>query len=927
MVQQQQPERSPEWVLHPESLTINPDSPLGGAGPTSTYRGTFERHFVAVRKHDPDTPWQPLGVDTPHNIKAYEVSAGMEYLHAMNVIHGRLKPSNVLITSDGHACVTDYGLYQLGTSLPASSPRYFSPEAWKGRTSKPSDVFAFAMTAYEIFTLTPPWGILSDGQIFQLMVREGERPDRPEQTDPTATIPDRDWQLLQDAWVTDPNMRPTFAQVAARLLAPDLVPDGVEAPAVDTPPDQPSSPRDLPSPTLVNAVSPAPPPYASPSPRPLPRPSVTLHLGRFQSSPLAPGDIPIRSNTLPHTGTRHRSSLSASTHVEMSEIHQPLVSIPQQKMIVSNGLPSPQSDNSSGAPTPAPQPRPARISLASPPTLGIGTIDSAHSSAIFGFPDTARLSPPASAPGQFGFISPRTSGAFSDQGHFRSLTSSVRRGSEPQNLRSSFALSRSPYSEYSGSRTQLALGGGIPERAESVISDGSRRGKTSGSINTGRPSAIIVAGALDAEIGGARKREVIDSYLEIVQQLATESQRDAEKLITAGVVPNLILLLKSRAMDGQGLAVVLKTLGILARDPLSANTIFRTNTSTTLTEIIDTSVDEDCVALAVWCLSRLSRSAELAQQLIKGDLVSLLVTKGLAESVPTATAASWCLGNLVYNDDLGETLASIQFVPQALVDNLKHSMIQDPPRPEYVSSAIYAIARLSRTIKLAKVLAKCGCVEPLIKCLTSSDDPDVLMWSARAIGCLMRPNSSDMSKTLLDAGAARGLARLPRVIPSENVRPLEAFAFAIQRFSIAEWGSGTRKALVEAGVVDSLLAALRTASDSTNQRVHIEIAIAVSALGDVGGGEIRKEIVRAGGVDILKQVGKTKNKDVARACSMAVTSVTGNIWTRNTASAKAAMMHNWSGGCPDHQPDCPILGPMDLYTMQSGSSGTLSVII
>lgn len=66
------------------------------------------------------------------------------------------------------------------------------------------------------------------------MVREGERPDHPEPTDPSATIPDRDWQVLQDAWVTDPNMRPTFAQVAARMLAPDPVPEGVEAPAEET---------------------------------------------------------------------------------------------------------------------------------------------------------------------------------------------------------------------------------------------------------------------------------------------------------------------------------------------------------------------------------------------------------------------------------------------------------------------------------------------------------------------------------------------------------------------------------------------------------------------------------------------------------------------------------------------------------------------
>ncbi|KAG8901647.1 hypothetical protein FRC01_009784, partial [Tulasnella sp. 417] len=743
---QQQPQRprSPEWILLPESLTINPDAPLGAIGSSSTYRGTFERHHVAVRKFAPDALWQALAdtvqrslsLQHPHVLQvfgvshqsiqptymvyplfddgnvmqylrrvpdvmrarlAYEVSAGMEYLHSMNVIHGRLKPSNVLVTSEGHACVTDYGLYQLG-SMPASSPRYFSPEAWKGRTSKPSDVFAFAMTAYEIFTLALPWGILSDTQIYQLMIREGERPDRPESSDPSA-IADRDWQVLQDAWAVDPNARPTFAQIAARMLAPDLAPEVTDEPEGIPSPILPLSPTATSTPTLVNVqtISPAPPPYGSPSPRTLPQTSLSLDTGRFQASGLVSGNSS-RSNTL-HPATRQRSSLSALTHVEVGEIHQPFPlgaqQQQQQKMIVSNGLPSPHSDGSSDTQSPAPQTRHTRVSSVSTQQLGVGSVESANSSSVFGFGDARRSSPPMTATA-FGLLSPRTSGAYSmDQSHFRSLTSpSIRRGFEPPSQRSSMAFSpRAPYSEWSGSTAQLALGGGIPERAESVISDGSRRAAAAGSIASGRPSARIVAGALEAEITGGRKRDVIDGYLEVIQQLATDSPREAEKLVAAGVVPTLILLLKSRAMDGQGLDLVLKALGILARDPLTANTIFRTNTSATLLEIIDTSMDEDSVALAIWCLSRMSRNAELASQLIKGDLVSLLITKGLAGPIPTATATSWCLGNLVYTDDLADTLASIQYVPQALVDNLKHALIQDPPRNEYISAAIYAIAR------------------------------------------------------------------------------------------------------------------------------------------------------------------------------------------------------------------------------------------
>jgi hypothetical protein len=107
--------------------------------------------------------------------------------------------------------------------------------------------------------------------------------------------------------------------------------------------------------------------------------------------------------------------------------------------------------------------------------------------------------------------------------------------------------------------------------------------------------------------------------------------------------------------------------------------------------------------------------------------------------------------------------------------------------------------------------------------------------------------------------------------------------------------------------VDSLLAALRTAADEPYPQVHIELAYAIALLSDVGGTSIRKEIVNAGGINILKQIGGTAARpDVVKACNLAVTSINGNLWSRNAASAKAAMAHEWSGGCPDYLPECPV---------------------
>jgi hypothetical protein len=304
-----------------------------------------------------------------------------------------------------------------------------------------------------------------------------------------------------------------------------------------------------------------------------------------------------------------------------------------------------------------------------------------------------------------------------------------------------------------------------------------------------------------------------------------------------------------------------------------------------LIQIVDAARSDNIAALAIWCLARICRTTEVASDLLKQNLGRLLVTKGLKGGQRTSRISAWCLGILMRSDSIAESLADMGVVA-ALCEHLRRCSESIDASPEDYSATIYATARISRSIKISKALAKGGCVAMLAHFLITTEDPQVLLWSARAVGCLMRPNSSDMAKVLLDAGIARGLARLPSMLPTEEVEPLGAFAFAIQRFSCAEWGGGTRKALVDAGVVDSLLAALRTAADEPYPQVHIELAYAIALLSDVGGTSIRKEIVNAGGIEILKQIAaSTARVDVGKACNLATTSINGNIWSRNTGSS------------------------------------------
>ncbi len=77
-------------------------------------------------------------------------------------------------------------------------------------------------------------------------------------------------------------------------------------------------------------------------------------------------------------------------------------------------------------------------------------------------------------------------------------------------------------------------------------------------------NAVLLAGALQAEVHSTRKPDVIDSSLIKIQHLATMSDKDAQKLVTAGLVPTLIYLLKIRAAETTGLENVLVTLGLVA---------------------------------------------------------------------------------------------------------------------------------------------------------------------------------------------------------------------------------------------------------------------------------------------------------------------------------------------------------------------------
>ncbi|KAI6114183.1 kinase-like domain-containing protein [Pisolithus sp. B1] len=86
-----------------------------------------------------------------------DMARGLQYLHKQNILHGDLRSKNVLISKDGRALLTDYGLSPLvdtSFSMTAAAPirptvRWLAPEQIDsyGKVTSQADVWAFGMTA------------------------------------------------------------------------------------------------------------------------------------------------------------------------------------------------------------------------------------------------------------------------------------------------------------------------------------------------------------------------------------------------------------------------------------------------------------------------------------------------------------------------------------------------------------------------------------------------------------------------------------------------------------------------------------------------------------------------------------------------------------------------------------------------------------
>jgi serine/threonine-protein kinase len=194
-----------------------------------------------------------------------EVARALAFAHAQGIVHRDVKPQNVLLSGDGRAKVTDFGIArsldavggntETGTVLGTS--HYIAPEQARGeRVDAKTDVYSFGCMLFEMLAGEVPF----DGESFLTVAMQHVNEPPPSVLEQRPDTPLRLAHLIERCLAKDPAERPSMdacvAELHATLAELDARPDGeatmiTRAPRELRRPERPRKRRSLRSPVLL----------------------------------------------------------------------------------------------------------------------------------------------------------------------------------------------------------------------------------------------------------------------------------------------------------------------------------------------------------------------------------------------------------------------------------------------------------------------------------------------------------------------------------------------------------------------------------------------------------------------------------------------------------------------------------------------------
>lgn len=162
----------------------------------------------------------PLDLLTAVQI-AKDIANGLTHAHANNIVHCDIKPHNILMTEDGHAKITDFGIARAVTESTLTyggsvvgSVHYFSPEQARGGAITPkSDVYSLGIVLYEMLTNRLPF--TGDNPFTVAMKHVEEEPIAPSRYRPQ--IPPMLEAIICRTMSKSPEIRPSSFEMVQEL--------------------------------------------------------------------------------------------------------------------------------------------------------------------------------------------------------------------------------------------------------------------------------------------------------------------------------------------------------------------------------------------------------------------------------------------------------------------------------------------------------------------------------------------------------------------------------------------------------------------------------------------------------------------------------------------------------------------------------------